>query len=141
MLNRQMHPPWKTMSQVRQKRSDSDIDYKDINNACTTNTERVDKLSASSKGKDIAITLSISNPKLKIEMTSKILAQLHDKMKELSSKQNRDHCIYKVPKSLKNVNWKAYTPLLISVGPLHRKIKRIQTMQNHKWKCFKEFIE
>ncbi|KAG5226370.1 UPF0481 protein [Salix suchowensis] len=63
-------------------------------------------------------------------------------MKELSSKQNRDHCcIYRVPKSLRNVNWKAYTPLLISVGPLHREIKRIQTMQNHKWRCFKEFTE
>uniref|UniRef100_A0A6N2MFB0 Uncharacterized protein n=1 Tax=Salix viminalis TaxID=40686 RepID=A0A6N2MFB0_SALVM len=122
--------------------SDSDIDYKDINNACTTNSERDDKLSASSKGKDIAFTSSISNPKLKIEMTSKILAQLNDKMKELSSKQNRDHCcIYRVPKSLRNVNWKAYTPLLISVGPLHREIKRIQTMQNHKWRCFKEFTE
>ncbi|KAJ6371795.1 hypothetical protein OIU77_002169 [Salix suchowensis] len=36
--------------------SDSDIDYKDINNSCTTNSERDDKLSASSKGKDIAIT-------------------------------------------------------------------------------------
>uniref|UniRef100_A0A6N2MTM1 Uncharacterized protein n=1 Tax=Salix viminalis TaxID=40686 RepID=A0A6N2MTM1_SALVM len=34
--------------------SDSDIDYKDINNACTTNTERDDKLSASNKGKDKA---------------------------------------------------------------------------------------
>uniref|UniRef100_A0A6N2MTL1 Uncharacterized protein n=1 Tax=Salix viminalis TaxID=40686 RepID=A0A6N2MTL1_SALVM len=95
--------------------SDSDIDYKDINNACTTNSERDD---------------------------NKILAQLNDKMKELSSKQNRDHCcIYRVPKSLRNVNWKAYTPLLISVGPLHREIKRIQTMQNHKWRCFKEFTE
>uniref|UniRef100_A0A6N2LBB3 DUF247 domain protein n=1 Tax=Salix viminalis TaxID=40686 RepID=A0A6N2LBB3_SALVM len=56
--------------------SDSDIDYKDINNAYTTNTERDDKLSASSKGKDIAITSSISNPELKIEMTSKITEQL-----------------------------------------------------------------
>uniref|UniRef100_A0A6N2L218 Uncharacterized protein n=1 Tax=Salix viminalis TaxID=40686 RepID=A0A6N2L218_SALVM len=54
-------------------------------------------------------------------MTSKILAQLNDKMKELSSKQNRAHCcIYRVPKSLRIVNWKAYTPLLISIGPLHR---------------------
>uniref|UniRef100_A0A6N2LBC3 Uncharacterized protein n=1 Tax=Salix viminalis TaxID=40686 RepID=A0A6N2LBC3_SALVM len=118
--------------------SDSDIDCKDINNACTTNMERDDKLSASNKGKDIAITSSISNPELKIEMTSKILAQLNDKMKELSSKQNRAHCcIYRVPKSLPNVNWKAYTPL----GPLHCEIKRIQAMQNHKWRCFREFIE
>ncbi|KAJ6354893.1 hypothetical protein OIU77_005483 [Salix suchowensis] len=56
---------------------DSDIDYK-FSNACTTNTERDDKLSASNKGKDISITSSISNPELKIEMTSKILAQLKD---------------------------------------------------------------
>uniref|UniRef100_A0A6N2M033 Uncharacterized protein n=1 Tax=Salix viminalis TaxID=40686 RepID=A0A6N2M033_SALVM len=75
-------------------------------------------------------------------MTSKILAQLNDKMKELPSKQNRAHCcIYRVPKSLRNVNWKAYTPLMISIGPLHRESKRIQAMQNHKWRCFKEFTE
>uniref|UniRef100_A0A6N2L347 Uncharacterized protein n=1 Tax=Salix viminalis TaxID=40686 RepID=A0A6N2L347_SALVM len=112
--------------------SDSDIDY--------TNTERDDKLSASNKGKDIAITSSISNLELKIEMTSRIMGQLNDKMKELPLKQNRAHCcIYRVPKSLRNINWKPYTPLLISIGPLHRETRRIQAMQNHKWRCFKEF--
>uniref|UniRef100_A0A6N2L118 Uncharacterized protein n=1 Tax=Salix viminalis TaxID=40686 RepID=A0A6N2L118_SALVM len=76
--------------------SDSNIDYKDINNVCTTNLER----DASSKGKDIAITSSISNPELKIEMTSKILAQLNDKMKELSSKQNRVLSIMEVSRNI-----------------------------------------
>nr|TKR74639.1 hypothetical protein D5086_0000293320 [Populus alba] len=110
--------------------SDSDID-KDINN-----------LSASNKGKDTASSSSISNPELKIEMTSRILEQLHDKMEGMTSQQDRaDCCIYRVPKSLRGVNWKAYTPLLISIGPLHRETKRIEAMQNHKWRCFKEFTE
>ncbi|KAH8484335.1 hypothetical protein H0E87_028690 [Populus deltoides] len=57
--------------------SDSDID-KDINN-----------LSASNKGKDTASTSSISNPELKIEITSRILEQLHDKMEGMTSQQDR----------------------------------------------------
>jgi len=61
-------------------------------------------------------------------------------MDGLTSQQDRaDCCIYRVPKSLRNVNWKAYTPLLISAGPLHRETKRIEAMQDHKWRCFKEF--
>jgi len=100
------------------------------------------KLSASNKGKDTASASSISNPELKIEMTSRILEQLHDKMEGMTSQQERAGCcIYRVPKSLRGVNWKAYTPLLISIGPLHRETKRIEAMQNHKWRCFKEFTE
>uniref|UniRef100_A0A6N2LFP3 Uncharacterized protein n=1 Tax=Salix viminalis TaxID=40686 RepID=A0A6N2LFP3_SALVM len=40
------------------------------------------------------MTSSFSNPELKIEMTSKILAQLNDKMKELPSEQNRARFIF-----------------------------------------------
>jgi hypothetical protein len=75
-------------------------------------------------------------------MTSRILEQLHDKMEGMTSQQERAGCcIYRVPKSLRGVNWKAYTPLLISIGPLNRETKRIEAMQNHKWRCFKEFTE
>ena len=76
-------------------------------------------------------------------MTSRILAQLHDKIKGLTSQKDRaDCCIYEVPKSLRLVNWKAYTPQLISIGPIHHGIdKRLEGMEKQKVMYYKEFTE
>ncbi|MED6207584.1 hypothetical protein PIB30_036989 [Stylosanthes scabra] len=41
-------------------------------------------------------------------------------------------CIYKVPKSLFTVKRDAYTPLLISIGPLHHGRKQLKPMQDLK---------
>ncbi|CAO2840461.1 unnamed protein product [Amaranthus hypochondriacus] len=41
-------------------------------------------------------------------------------------------CIYKVPRTLRNVNINAYKPCLISIGPLHYGIKSLQSMQEQK---------
>ncbi|XP_058217031.1 uncharacterized protein LOC131327928 [Rhododendron vialii] len=40
-------------------------------------------------------------------------------------------CIYRVPKDLRKVNHRAYTPRLIAVGPLHRNDKHLQTPMQH----------
>ncbi|KAK4592759.1 hypothetical protein RGQ29_017060 [Quercus rubra] len=47
---------------------------------------------------------------------------------------NRDPkcCIYRVPKRLHNVNKKAYTPKLISIGPVHRNNDELKDMQGLK---------
>jgi hypothetical protein len=49
--------------------------------------------------------------------------------------------IYKVPCYLRNVKKKAYTPQVISIGPIHHDKKRFQTMENHKDKYFTNFID
>uniref|UniRef100_A0A7N2LGE6 Uncharacterized protein n=1 Tax=Quercus lobata TaxID=97700 RepID=A0A7N2LGE6_QUELO len=41
-------------------------------------------------------------------------------------------CIYRVPKRLRNVNKKAYTPKLISIGPVHRNNDELKNMQGLK---------
>uniref|UniRef100_A0A7N2R2X0 Uncharacterized protein n=1 Tax=Quercus lobata TaxID=97700 RepID=A0A7N2R2X0_QUELO len=41
-------------------------------------------------------------------------------------------CIYRVPKRLRNVNKKAYTPKLISIGPVHRNNGELKEMQELK---------
>ena len=49
-------------------------------------------------------------------------------------------CIYKVPKRLRDVKKEAYTPKLISIGPVHRDNDELKDMQTLKLRYFKEFF-
>ncbi|KAM3733263.1 hypothetical protein ACB098_11G122100 [Castanea mollissima] len=51
-----------------------------------------------------------------------------------------DCCIYKVPTKLRKVNDNAYTPKLISIGPVHRKDNKLEYMQKVKHNYFNEFF-
>ncbi|KAI4356670.1 hypothetical protein L6164_000675 [Bauhinia variegata] len=50
-----------------------------------------------------------------------------------------DCCIYEVPINLRQVNEKAYTPLLISIGPLHHGKKEFSKMEKQKEMYFQFF--
>ncbi|XP_021810258.1 UPF0481 protein At3g47200-like, partial [Prunus avium] len=50
-------------------------------------------------------------------------------------------CIYKVPKRLRGVNNKAYTPQVVSIGPLHHGRKSLKAMEEHKMRYMKDFLE
>jgi hypothetical protein len=50
-------------------------------------------------------------------------------------------CIYKVPKRLRNVRKEAYTPKLISIGPVHRQNDELKDMESLKERYFKEFFD
>ncbi|KAF9592585.1 hypothetical protein IFM89_016036 [Coptis chinensis] len=41
-------------------------------------------------------------------------------------------CIFKVPECLRSVNEEAYTPIVISIGPLHHEEKKLQPFEAHK---------
>lgn len=49
-------------------------------------------------------------------------------------------CIYRVPQRLRNVNNKAYTPKLISIGPVHRNNCELEDMQKQKENYLKVFF-
>nr|XP_023922394.1 uncharacterized protein LOC112033856 [Quercus suber] len=49
-------------------------------------------------------------------------------------------CIYKVPKRLRNVKKEAYTPKLISIGPVHHQEMEHKDMESLKNIYFKEFF-
>ncbi|XP_052304655.1 UPF0481 protein At3g47200 [Populus trichocarpa] len=77
-----------------------------------------------------------------MEMTRDILAQLRIKIGSLTSQQDGDECcIYRVPNSFRKVRPEAYTPQLISIGPLHRGDERLKDMEQQKLRYFKEFAE
>jgi hypothetical protein len=75
-------------------------------------------------------------------MTGNILARLQNKMGSLTSQQDRvECCIYRVPNSFRKVRPEAYTPQLISIGPLHRGDERLKDMEQQKLRYLKEFSE
>ena len=76
-----------------------------------------------------------------IEMASNIFKKLETLVMHLSQQSISESWIYRVPKPLRNVNWKAYSPLLISIGPFHRENKRLEAMEKEKLKYFKKFTE
>ncbi|XP_075646857.1 UPF0481 protein At3g47200-like isoform X2 [Castanea sativa] len=49
-------------------------------------------------------------------------------------------CIYKVPKRLRKINEQAYTPKLISIGPVHHNKDELKDMQMVKERYFKAFF-
>jgi hypothetical protein len=50
-------------------------------------------------------------------------------------------CIYKVPRHIRELNEKVYTPTYISIGPFHRGNKNMKTMEKFKVKYFKIFVK
>jgi hypothetical protein len=76
------------------------------------------------------------------KMTRELSLQLDTKVNRLSSEQDYfECCIYRVSKRVQSVHWQAYSPLLISIGPLHRNENKRQVMENEKLRYYKTFIE
>jgi hypothetical protein len=48
--------------------------------------------------------------------------------------------IYKVPKQLRHVNEKAYTPKVVAIGPLHHGSEDLKAMEEHKLRYLRDFI-
>ncbi|WCJ22983.1 hypothetical protein M5689_005036 [Euphorbia peplus] len=57
----------------------------------------------------------------------------------LETTLNDTICIYTVPPSLRQINPSAYTPQVISIGPIHHGKNSLQKMEIQKLRYFKEF--
>ncbi|RXH72471.1 hypothetical protein DVH24_012155 [Malus domestica] len=49
-------------------------------------------------------------------------------------------CIYRVPNRLRRVNEKAYTPQVVSIGPLHHGKEHLKAMEEHKKRYLRHFL-
>ncbi|KAM4118447.1 hypothetical protein ACB094_02G203500 [Castanea mollissima] len=85
---------------------------------------------------------------IKIETSSEIKNQnerLVNKVKTMFEKLeppiSTKFLIYKVPYLLRQWNKGAYTPQVISIGPIHHNNNRLQTMEKHKVRYFKSFLQ
>ncbi|KAL9386280.1 hypothetical protein Peur_019404 [Populus x canadensis] len=68
------------------------------------------------------------------------LAQSVTEELEISNPFSDTCCIYKVPERLRELNEKAYTPRLVSIGPIHHGKEKLKAMEDHKRMYLKEFI-
>nr|TKR75454.1 hypothetical protein D5086_0000285220 [Populus alba] len=74
------------------------------------------------------------------DMTRNIMTRLNIKLDSSPPQQDLSkRCIYKVPNLLRNVKPEAYTPQLISIGPLHHGDAKLEIMEREKLICFREF--
>jgi len=75
------------------------------------------------------------------DMTRDIVTRLNSMVDSCTPQQDLSKCcIYKVPNLLRNVKPEAYTPQLISIGPLHHGDATLEIMKREKLICFREFI-
>ncbi|CAL8996829.1 unnamed protein product [Prunus brigantina] len=49
-------------------------------------------------------------------------------------------CIYRVPEQLRRVSEKAYTPQVVSIGPLHHGEEGLKAMEDHKKRYLQDYI-
>uniref|UniRef100_A0A6N2MXD0 Uncharacterized protein n=1 Tax=Salix viminalis TaxID=40686 RepID=A0A6N2MXD0_SALVM len=119
--------------------SASNMENDTVEQARASNMEE-DKATSPNKGKYFNIASALFEHK----RVSNIMEKLNDEMRSMSSEQNSSEkriSIYSVPKPLRNVNWKVYAPLIISIGPLHRGNKRLEAMEKEKLKYLKKLTE
>lgn len=50
-------------------------------------------------------------------------------------------CIYRIPRSLRKISEKSYTPSLISIGPFHHGNQKLQAMEDQKLRYLQRFIQ
>ncbi|XP_059642060.1 UPF0481 protein At3g47200-like isoform X1 [Cornus florida] len=68
-----------------------------------------------------------------------VLNSISEKIDGLHPLSN-DCCIFRVPKRLRDVNEKAFTPQIVSIGPFHRGKKHLQVMEKDKLRYLKSFL-
>ncbi|KAL9386302.1 hypothetical protein Peur_019426 [Populus x canadensis] len=50
-------------------------------------------------------------------------------------------CIYRVPERLRKLNAEAYTPRVVSIGPIHHGKENLKAMEDHKIMYLQQFLE
>ncbi|CAN6681745.1 unnamed protein product [Malus baccata var. baccata] len=87
----------------------------------------------------------IENPRTPLltsmSQTQELLAPMSRTQENDSTPLSDPCCIYRVPKTLRRVNEKAYTPQAVSIGPLHHGKKGLQEMEGHKKRYLQYFLE
>ncbi|PSS34457.1 UPF0481 protein [Actinidia chinensis var. chinensis] len=77
-----------------------------------------------------------------IQEMEKITSALGSKLTGLPSPGSfRGWSIYKVPKRLRKLNEEAYTPKLVSIGPVHHGQPHLNSMERYKLEYCKKFLD
>ncbi|KAM5574680.1 UPF0481 protein [Rosa sericea] len=71
--------------------------------------------------------------------TSALETSMMEKLDKLFP-MSPSRCIYRVPHRLRSVCEKAYTPQVVSIGPLHHGKETLKAMEEHKWRYLQCYI-
>ncbi|CAL8996932.1 unnamed protein product [Prunus brigantina] len=85
------------------------------------------------EGINQAAPVDIKNPYIPLETS---MRQELGRLSPISS----SCCIYRVPERFRCVNENAYTPQVVSIGPLHHGKKGLEAMEEHKMRYLQEFL-
>ncbi|TXG69327.1 hypothetical protein EZV62_004262 [Acer yangbiense] len=66
---------------------------------------------------------------------------MNEELESLNPLLDDNTCIYRVPKRLCELNEKAYTPQVVSIGPMHHGTDKLMPMEAHKRKYLQEFLQ
>ncbi|KAK2641264.1 hypothetical protein Ddye_023027 [Dipteronia dyeriana] len=70
----------------------------------------------------------------------KLATSLDEELKSLHPLSDQYNSIYRVPKRLRELNEKAYTPQVVSIGPLHYGTEKLIPMEEHKRRYLQDFL-
>ncbi|KAH7843071.1 hypothetical protein Vadar_012350 [Vaccinium darrowii] len=78
-------------------------------------------------------------------ITIKELEEMEKKIKETPKLLNQTAgkescCIFRVPRTLLEINEKAYRPQILSIGPYHHGKPHLKMIEEHKWKFLGELL-
>lgn len=82
------------------------------------------------------VSVDIEHP----QGSSLLVTSMKNRLRSLAPVSS-ERCIYRVPKRLRDVNEKAYTPRLVSIGPLHHGRPGLGAMEEHKWRHLQNFLQ
>ncbi|CAL8105282.1 unnamed protein product [Prunus armeniaca] len=85
------------------------------------------------EGSNQAAPVDVENPYIPLETS---MRQELGRLSPISS----SCCIYRVPERFRRVNENAYTPQVVSIGPLHHGKKGLEAMEEHKKRYLQEFL-
>lgn len=95
-------------------------------------------------GNDVKINIDPSKPNYihYSEGAMRLASSINGKLSMLSSDSLNygTVCIYRVPEKHRNKNHEAYTPRLVSIGPLHHGKSQLQAMEEYKLKYLNNFL-
>ncbi|KAL7181955.1 hypothetical protein ACSBR1_040799 [Camellia fascicularis] len=69
-----------------------------------------------------------------------LVKSIREKLDKLSC-PSPECCIYEVPMTLKKINEDAYIPFTVSIGPLDHRKECLKDMEEHKLRCFNDFMQ
>jgi len=104
------------------------------NTSCYLNsvTDRMESSGTSSTNQEQSHKVSLDVDKLAKSVKEDL---------QISYAFSKTCCIYKVPERLRELNEKAYTPRVVSIGPIHHGEEMLKAMKDHKRMYLREFLE